>query len=190
MKQNYLSKTLSVAGILILVASCSKDFLIVQPKGSSLETGYYKNPEEAFAALVTIYVSTATETNNKAVNWYCPKLGPLNAAADECYAGGGSSSDMLSWQVWNNYTLTAANGPQGGYWGVDFEGIYKANLLLEKINGGIPGLSDDLKVRYIAEAKFLRAYFYFELVRLFKNVPLITSGIGSSEWYGVTQAKP
>jgi hypothetical protein len=68
-------------------------------------------------------------------NTYSNKLGPLNAAADECWAGGANSTDMVFWQVWNNYTLSGAVGPQATFWKIDYEGIYRANLLLQKIQG-------------------------------------------------------
>lgn len=175
---------------MLVASACNKSFLDTQPKGQVLESNYYQNAAQAYAGLVSIYVATATETSNTAINWYCNKLGPLNSAGDECYTGGGGSTDMASWQAWNNYTLTAANGPQAGFWGVDYQGIYRANLLLSKITSGIPGLADADKTRFIAEAKFLRAYFYFELVRLFQNIPLIVAPISSSDWYTITQAKP
>ncbi|MCK7554762.1 RagB/SusD family nutrient uptake outer membrane protein [Chitinophaga sedimenti] len=45
------------------------------------------------------------------------------------------------------------------------------------------------KTRYIAEARFLRAYFYFDLVRLFGNIPLVTKALDPTEYYQ-PQAKP
>jgi len=47
-----------------------------------------------------------------------------------------------------------------------------------------------LKARYVGEAQALRALYYFNLVRLFKNIPLITSPLPSSEIYNVVQADP
>ena len=190
MKNNFLKYTFLIAWAMLIASACNKSFLDTQPKGQVLESNYYQSTSEVYAGLVSIYVATATETSNTASNWYCNKLGPLNSAGDECYTGGGSSTDMGSWQAWNTYTLSAANGPQAGFWGVDYEGIYRANLLLSKISAGVPGLADADKTRFIAEAKFLRAYFYFELVRLFQNIPLITAPLSSGDWYTVTQAKP
>ncbi|MFY8110446.1 MAG: RagB/SusD family nutrient uptake outer membrane protein, partial [Flavobacterium sp.] len=51
-------------------------------------------------------------------------------------------------------------------------------------------MPDAQKARFTAETKALRAYYYFELVRLFKNIPLITAPIPTSEVYNVVQAKP
>ena len=51
-------------------------------------------------------------------------------------------------------------------------------------------MDENLKKRYAAEAMFLRAYFYFDLVRLFRNIPLTTEPIAPDEMYNVSQADP
>ena len=173
-----------IVGAFILNA-CSKSFLDVDPKGTTLETNYYKNADEAYKGLVSCYDPLGTECGKT----YSNKIGPLNSASDDCYAGGGSSSDVPAWQVWNNFTIDAANGIQGDFWNRNFTGVSRSNILLSKLNG-VPGLSAYLKARYAAECKFLRAYFYFDLVRLFRNVPLFTKPLETSEIYQVTQANP
>ncbi|MDP4290225.1 MAG: RagB/SusD family nutrient uptake outer membrane protein [Bacteroidota bacterium] len=178
-----------ITGVILLNTSCKKSFLEVTPKGIQLESNYYQNANQAFAGLVAVYNPLSWEAGG-GDNTYIDDLGALNSASDECYAGGGGATDMSFWQVMNNYTVNATSGPQAGFWSKYYTGIYRANLLLQKINGGIPGLSDDVKARYIAECKFLRAYYYFDLVRLFKNVPLILAPLSSSEYYNVVQAKP
>jgi len=163
--------------------SCKSE-LEVEPKGSSLESNYYRNEQEAFNGLIAAYDPIGWEFGST----YGNKVGPLNAASDDCYAGGGSSTDMTTWQVWDNYTLGPANGPQLEYWRRNFSGVGRANVILEKL----PNVSMDetLKARFTAEAKFLRAYYYFDLVRLFRNVPLFTKPVTTSEIYDVVQAKP
>ncbi len=47
----------------------------------------------------------------------------------------------------------------------------------------------NLKTRYEAEARFLRAYFYFDVVRMFGHVPLITEPLSADQYY-VPQAEP
>ncbi len=176
----YLSVLLGV----ILLGSCSKSWLDVDPKGTTLETNYYKNADEAYKGLVAAYDPLGTECGKT----YSNKIGPLNSASDDCYAGGGSSSDVPAWQVWNNYTLDAATGIQADFWSRNFTGVYRANTLLSKLPA-VP-MDDALKARFVAECKFLRAYFYFDLVRLFKNVPLFTAPLAPSEYFNVTQASP
>lgn len=189
MKIKFLFYTLVSAGLILLGTSCNKSFLIVQPIALSLESNYYQTPDQAFNGLVAIYDAVAPEAGY-GINWYANKLGPLNSAADECYAGGGSSTDIQSWQDWNNNNLSAATGPSQMFWDMDYAGVYRANLLLSKLVNPIPGLSTDLQNRYVAEAKVLRAYFYFELERLFANIPLIVTPLSAADIYTVLQAKP
>lgn len=188
MRIQRLSYLLLLAGALQWLPSCKKSFLEVDPKGIDLESNYYSNAAEAFSGVVAAYDPLGQEAGGTD-NTYINKLGPLNAASDECYAGGGSSSDMSGWQAWNKYTLSAAVGPQAGYWDRNYTGIYRVNIILSKL-GNVPGLDTATKARYMAEVKFLRAYYYFDLVRLFRNVPLITQPLSTDQVYQQVQAKP
>lgn len=188
MKSVLYISSLLISGAIVL-GSCKKSFLDVQPKGQVLESNYYQTPEQALGGLVSAYDPLGAEAGSSD-NTYIDPLGPLNAASDECYAGGGGPTDMSGWQAWNTYTLSTAVGPQAGFWDRSYTGIYRANLILQKISGGVPGLSASVQNRYVAEAKWLRAYYYFWLVRLFRNVPLVTAPIATSEMYNITQASP
>ena len=183
MKTNNIFLTV-IAATGILLGSCSKDFVNVEPKGTALEVNYYRNATEAFNGLVSAYDPLGTEVGST----YSNKLGPLNSASDDCYAGGASSSDGPAWQAWNNFTVDPSVGIQGDFWNRNFTGVYRANVMLSKLDG--ISMDEALKARFIAECKFLRAYYYFDLVRLFKNVPLFTSLISPADIFNVTQAKP
>ncbi len=165
------------------VSSCGEDFLEVKPKGTELEDNYYRNADEALAGLIAVYDNVGGVSGP-----YITKFIAANSASDDCFAGGGNSSDITDLQVWSNYTLDPATGPQGSLWSKCFSGIFRANVILSKLPG-VP-MDEDLKARYTAEGKFLRAYFYFDLVRLFENVPLFSEPISTSEMYNVTQADP
>lgn len=71
----------------------------------------------------------------------------------------------------------AFNDPWGGY----YAGIYRANVAIQGISG-MNNLNEALKTRLLGENKFLRAYYYFFLVRAFGGVPLITSPLAPSEF--------
>lgn len=86
--------------------------------------------------------------------------------------------------------MNPANAISRKFWEQDYAGIYRDNLLISKLANSVPGLTDETKARYIAECKTLRAYFYFELVRLFKNIPLSTDPISTADMYNIVQAKP
>jgi hypothetical protein len=185
--KKYFIYLICFAGITQLI-SCDA-VTNVSPKGQKLESNYYKTPEQAKSALVAAYNPVAWQTGGTD-NTYIPVLGGLNSASDECYAGGGGPGDMRQWHAWSTYTgLSSAVGPQPGYWDRSYTGINRANLLLQKI-GGVKNLSDSKKKRYIAEAEFLRGYYYFWLIRLFENVPLITKPMETNEIYQQEQAPP
>ncbi len=183
MKRYNIYLSALILGFLIL-NSCSDKFLNVDPKGTTLETNYYKNADEAYKGLVSCYDPLGTECGKT----YSNKIGPLNSASDDCYAGGGSSSDVPAWQVWNNYTIDAATGIQADFWSRNFTGVYRVNTLLSKLDA--VSMDAALKARFFAECKFLRAYYYFDLVRLFKNVPLFTSPLAPKDYFNVLQASP
>lgn len=171
----------AVGGVTLF--ACKRSFLDVTPKGTNLESSYYLNQTQAFNGLVAVY---------DVVGWqgggFVTKENAMDAGSDDHYAGGGSATDISDLQVFSNYTLTPAAGPQGELWKAGFSGVFRANVLL----GKLPAVPMDagLKARYVAETKALRAYFYFDLVRLFKNVPLIVSTVPADQIDNVVQAAP
>lgn len=181
-----MKKVKYIVGLLALIGtfSCSKDFIELDPKGTVLESNFYKTEPELFQGLVAAYDPLGFATN------FTMKMGVLNAASDDTHAGGSDASDQPSWVAYDKFTLDPNLGPQAGLWSKNYTGIYRANLVLEKSEGTITGLTADKKARYIAEAKFLRAYYYFDLVRWFGNVPLITKTPGADEIYKQSQSTP
>ena len=164
--------------------SCSKDIIELSPTGTVLESNFYKTETELFQGLVAAYDPLGFATN------FTMKMGLLNAASDDTHAGGSDASDQPSWVAYDKFTIDPNLGPQAGLWSKNYTGIYRANLVIEKSEGTITGLTADKKARYVAEAKFLRAYYYFDLVRWFGNVPLITATPAADAIYKQTQSAP
>ncbi|WP_417884554.1 RagB/SusD family nutrient uptake outer membrane protein [Zunongwangia sp.] len=160
--------------------SCSDDYLEVNPKGQSLESNYYRNADEAYAALVAAYDPVGWISAN-----YVAKEFALNIASDDHYAGGGNAQDANPLQVWSNYTLDAATGPQEELWRRGYSGVFRTNILLSKLPD--VDMDENLKARYTAESKFLRAYYYFDLIRLFKRIPLFKKPLEASAINNVLQ---
>ena len=77
----------------------------------------------------------------------------------------------------HRYTVNANNVESEDYYASMYEVIFRANNILNFIE-----IADaNNQARYTAEAKFLRAYAYFKLVRMFSDVPLVTSVVGPTE---------
>lgn len=169
---------------LFIIQGCKKDFLELEPKGIKLESNFYKTQAEIYEGLVAAYDPLTWGGTN---NVWSMDLGLLNTASDDCYAGGSDASDQPNWVAYDAFTLTPTLGPQSGLWSKYYAGIYRCNLILEKIND-VPSIDPIFKNRAIAELKFLRAYYYFDLVRFFGNIPLITKTLSADEIYRQTQS--
>src|SRR5690606_22861461 len=108
-----------------------------------------------------------------------------NAVSDDFHCGGGSATDNNHVQVWDKFTVTPVEGPQNELWRKGYSGIFRANMLIEKLPD--VNMDENLKNRFMAEAKFLRTYYYFDLIRFFKNIPLILRTLPTSEVFTVEQ---
>lgn len=163
-------------------AACSEDFLTVPAEGKALTSNYYKNEEEAFSGLVATY-----DVMKKNSGGFENMIAMLNAGSDDHFAGGGGDSDGRGIQSFSNYSQDGYTIPQS-FWNDHFQGVFRANILLQKVPSTT--MDANVKKRFVAEAKALRALYYFNLVRMFKNVPLFTEPVVPAEIYNVTQAKP
>lgn len=168
--------------IIAATVSCTTNFLEVKPSGTSLENAYYTNQAEAYAGLVAVY-----DVMRKSSGGFDNTISILNAVSDDHYAGGGGSTDGVGIQSASTFTQTGITIPES-YWSDYYQGIFRANYLLTKLPT-IP-MDASLIARYTAETKALRAYYYFNLVRMFKNIPLITVPLTSSQFLSVPQADP
>lgn len=162
--------------------SCTTDFLEVEPEGLPLEANFYRDEAEAKAGLIAVY-----DMMRKNSGGFENIITMFNAASDDHYAGGGSASDGIGIQSFSNYTINQNTIPSS-FWNDYYRGIFRANVLLQKLPD-VP-MNESTKDRFTAETKALRAFYYFNLVRMFKNVPLILAPISGSEIYNVLQAAP
>ncbi|WP_169306831.1 RagB/SusD family nutrient uptake outer membrane protein [Pedobacter polaris] len=185
MKNKYIKCTIAIVAIMQIFVSCKKDFLELTPKGTALEDNFYKNETEVMQGIISVYDVMQWGTTGG----YTMKMPLLSAASDDTWAGGSNASDQPNWVAFDNFNMDSRIGPQGGLWNKNFTGINRANLILSKIENATT-LSVPFKTRVTAEAKFLRAYFYFDLVRLFGRVPLIITVLPTADLYNQAQSTP
>lgn len=169
-------------GLALAVASCSDEYLNVANDGQQTETNYYRDETEAFSGLVSVY-----DVLRKNTGGFDNMVTMMNAGSDDNYAGGGGETDGAGIQGFSNYTITQYTMPRS-FWNDHYQGIFRANVLLQKLPN-IP-MEQSQKDLFAAEAKTLRALYYFNLVRMFKNIPLILQPVVAEEMYNITQAKP
>ncbi len=179
-------KTFSTVLLIVLLSACSKDFLDLKPLDQEVSTSFYKTEEQAMQALVSIYdVLGYQETPG--VSW-APFIVISDILSDDAYAGGSDANDGQDENEFNTFTIPTTSKIAHAIWLKNYTGIYRANLLLERIEE--VDASDEFKKRLIAESKFLRAYFYFEQVAYFENIPLLTRTLSGPSEYKQPQATP
>ncbi|MDG1880992.1 MAG: RagB/SusD family nutrient uptake outer membrane protein [Schleiferiaceae bacterium] len=174
----HLKYVITSVALSVTIGSCSRDFLDVKPVGRTLEVNHYQNQEQAFEALVSIY--DVLQWNDQ--NGYTMQHLLMNVASDDTYAGGSDASDQPSWVATNNFTFDPNLGPHSGFWKKAYRGIFRANYYIQLIDD-VPNTSEAFKTRTKAEAKFLRAKFYLDLMRFFGNAPLITEPQGADDYF-------
>lgn len=154
----YTTITLGIAGTLFFIStSCTKDFLDRSPLDIISDNEVWSNPSSIEANLVTLYNNMQTEDFNYTVN---DEAGYLSQATDEAlrsYTWGGFSTQAII--PTNTY----------GWWG--YKAVRQVNLFIQKISTS--NLSVEQKTNYVTEARFLRAFYYFSMVKRYGGVPII-----------------
>jgi starch-binding outer membrane protein, SusD/RagB family len=156
----------------IILSSCKKDLNQV-PISTATTATFYKQPSDFIQAVNATYNS---------LRGYPDRLMELSEVrSDNIYPSNndvGRDHDPI-----NNFAPNiASNTYVEEAWRANFNGIFKANTVLDQIakNGSNVG-SAQLATRLEAEAKFLRAFFYFDLVKYFGKVPIIDHPVSASE---------
>lgn len=167
---------LVLAGVLALgsLYSCGDSFLNVEPEGQTVSEDFFTNQAQAIQAVSSIY-GNLKDFNVVVFPW----LAVTTIASDNAEKGS-VPGDAGYLDTFDDFTLTATEGQLDGFWTGQYQGINLANQVITKVPP--IDMDESLKARLIAEAKFLRAFHYFNLVRAFGGVPLRTSvPIGDEE---------
>ena len=144
------------------VASC--DFLDKDPYQITPEN-YFKNAEEAASFLTGIYATLQQGT------FYGNSYLYLVGGDDLGHYGGVGRTPNKTGLICNN--ATSSDSDVLGFWYTLYAGINRANVFLQNIDA-VPAIDDALRLQYKSEARFLRAFFYFNLVECWGDVPFGT----------------
>lgn len=146
-------------GFLFNTTSCSDDFIERDPVYSIDSENYFNSEADYYNALVATYDLLQSTYQNAL-------LGEI--ASDNTLCGGESPNDVIGFQQIDDMIHTPVNTELKKIWDWMFAGVNRANYILEfKDKTDFEG-----KNQIIAEARFLRAYYHFELVKWFGPIPL------------------
>lgn len=179
MKKNInKNQILFITVAIFSLTSCESWLLEPSPGLTKLED-FYSVGETAIQSTNAAYVPLMWEFNNT----YFPEWFIGDVVSDDALKGGQSVADMSDAYDLENFKTNSSNGLLLDFYRAQFQGIQRCNLSLSEI----PLMKTDtlmderMRDRLLGELKFLRALYYFRLVRVFGGVPLVTEPIESSE---------
>lgn len=179
--KNFVNKIIIGAALILITSSCS-DFLEENKTGSQTLDSYFQNETECLAQVAGCYQSMLWD------DWWQVNLFNLltDMATDDLWMGNTTQSSSEYYNI-SHYNNPKSGGPLSNYWQYRYKGILRCNLVIDRV-ATAPITDETLRARMIAEAKFIRAYQYFELVKNFGGVPLIKGLLMPNEIVGITRA--
>ena len=169
MKAKYI-----LLSLLAVLGSCTTSFLEVEPTTIIPEEDSYKTESDISKALMSAYAPLIAldfcRSDFTPKGEYHPYQFISDILADDYNAVGGSGeADCPYLQLMFKYRLT----PQQSLislWEAIYRGIYRSNIVVNRIDE-VEGISEANRDRYVAEARFLRAFYYHILWKFWGNVP-------------------
>lgn len=158
-----------------LLWSCNDNILDKENPSAMTSDAYYKTPAHLDAAVTAIY-SQAKGANLLSLDYYWFN----EFQSDDCALGGGQCPVNRANLLTGSFDAT--NDVLGNVWKGWYRMIHRANIVIAKAPE-IKSIDENIRKQRIAEAKFLRAWAYYELVITWGKVPLYTSYVESLGGY-------
>jgi len=177
-----MKKYIFRATLIITLASsltACEDWLLEPSPGVTQLKDFFSKGDAAIQSVNAAYVPMTWELNST----YFPEWFIGDVVSDDALKGGQSIGDMAMVYDMENFRTTTNNTYLLYFYRAQYQGIGRCNLALQEIPAMEPdsAMSASLKNRLIGEALFLRAMYYFRLVRVFGGVPKIDFVVTSSK---------
>ena len=169
--KRHISILSGIAAILFSAASC--DFLETKVESNITTDNFFQSASDFDMALTGVYYtfgSTEWNAQHRYGNYFLGFLYFGRVGTDEAWITSGNNGE----EAIGNYTYTADNIFVEKVWFMQYLGIQRANIVIDRLNAySGDGVSDSERSRILGEAHFLRAWFYFQLARYYGEVPLV-----------------
>ena len=170
MKQ--IRTSIAAVGLLAMImTSCSDSFLDTASKTESNTESFYKTQNDANRALIGCYDGWRQTSSNPGYGFYVAS----EVMGAECFGATGNT-DGRGYQVTDRFDISQSSSDLNLYeadWARYYEAIYRCNELI-KYEEQINWTDETVHATYMGECHALRAILYFDLVRWFGNIPLLT----------------
>lgn len=176
--KNYIK--ISVISLLAMFAMTSCDAWLTEPSPAVVElSDYFASGETGIFATNGAYVPLTWEFNGV----YYSEFFIGDIMSDDALKGGQNTSEGLEAYDLDNFKILSNNAIALEYYRAQYQGIGRCNLALQEVPAIEPDSAMTVQVqdRLLGELKFLRAMYYFRLVRLFGGVPLVDFVVDSQD---------
>lgn len=177
-----MKRLIIISTVILALISCQKE-LLQTPETSKVSKKFYSNEKEIEEAINAVY-ATLQFTGN--FNTAMPAMGEL--PGEDAYDATPANDGGVYGQL-DDYNAIPQNGLIGDIWEDAYKGIQRANIVLNRIND-IEYQKEDTKKSRIGEMYFIRALYYFNLVRVFGDVPLVVEEVKNPQDYFKQQRTP
>ncbi|MBR1804526.1 MAG: RagB/SusD family nutrient uptake outer membrane protein, partial [Muribaculaceae bacterium] len=184
-----ISTYLLMLGALAMMSSCN-DWLTEDTPGSNKIEDYFVSTATAIEVVNATYAPLGWEYGTSTTyysEWY---IGDI--VSDDALKGGQGLTDMGAAYDMENFKTNPDNRLLLGFYNAQWQGIQRCNLAIEQVSKMEAGIdaefTQELKDRLVAEATFMRSYYYFRLVRVFGGMPLIDYVVDSSNKFNFDRA--
>jgi len=166
-----------VALAALMVSSCSDSFLDSEPITEITEGNFYKTKADAEKAIIGCYDGV------QAMYASGVAFPVLSEVVSDNTFGATGNNDAYNYQVLDEFDINRSPGEVdilNDNWVAYYKAIYRMNMLLTKLEQIDWEEDEAYKTNIEAQARFLRAYCYFDMVRLWERVPLLTEPMGGN----------
>ena len=181
-----MKKTLLYLAALATAASATiacDDFLEETVNGQQTLDSYFVTEDEATSYLNGCYNALTFYGWWQIQNFWIM----TDMCSDDMWMGNLSQSQGDYYSLAHYQGVGQSNGPLNNYWMHRYKGILSCNVAINRIPNA--HFQDTQKQeRFIAEAKFLRGYYYFDLVRNFGGVPIVNDFMMPEDVEGITRS--
>ncbi|MDF9796359.1 hypothetical protein OKW21_001622 [Catalinimonas alkaloidigena] len=177
----YLKNSVCIS-LLLLMAACSEDFVTKEYQNGVVDENFFQNAQDAEQALTAVYDIVGQK------GYYRDAIFPLGeSSSDNIDEQTGDNGDFgFHYKAISDYRWVPDNPFFTARWYDSYRGIFRANILLEKLPE--IDMDDAIKRQFAAEAKFLRGLFYFTLIISYGDVPLITEVLTRDEYSNLSRS--
>jgi len=172
-------KKLIIVALACMMAACSDNFLEIYPETALNVANFYQNQDQFITSTNACYIGL--RNYNKIDYWAINEIASDNSSfmissLSNAYLRGPSAYDLFLYYVAPDWEYGA------DFWNQAYKGIYDCNVLLSEIERpNVAWNNLKYKDRCVGEALFLRALYYFDLVRAYGGVPIVLKPITAQE---------